>query len=88
MVLASMNQVLMKASRDKYAVPGFNCWDMASIRGIITAAEEKRSPVILSFYPKIWDHIPIDYFTILGRKEADEARVPVVLHLDHGSSVE
>ena len=83
-----MNEVLRRATRNKYAVASFNCWNMTSIRAIIAAAEEKRSPIILALYEHIWDYIPIDYFTILGRREAENASVPVVLHLDHGSSLE
>jgi len=88
MVLTSIRELLKKARLDGYAVPCFNFWNLTSLRAIITAAEEKRSPVILALYERVWEDLPIDYFSIIGRREAEISKVPIALHLDHGSSME
>jgi len=87
LVLASIKELLNKATLGGYAVPSFNFWSMTSLRAIITAAEEKRSPVILALYERVWENLPLDYFSILGRRGAENSTVPVALHLDHGSTV-
>ena len=87
MVLTSIRELLNKARLDGYAVPCFNFWDLTSLRAIVTTGEEKRSPVILALYERVWEQLPLEYFSTIGRREAEISKVPVALHLDHGSSI-
>ena len=45
-MLVNMNEVLKAAQKGKYAVGLFNAVNLELARGIIAAAEQKRSPVI------------------------------------------
>ena len=51
---------------------------------VVKAAEERRSPVILQTTPGTIKYANLDYFAAMVRCAAEEATVPVALHLDHG----
>ena len=46
-MLANLNDVLIPAKKGKYAVGLFNTVNMEQARGVIAAAEELQSPVII-----------------------------------------
>ena len=46
-MLANLNDVLVPARKNKYAVGLFNAVNLEMARGIIAAAEETGSPVIM-----------------------------------------
>ncbi len=54
-------------------------------RGIIDAAEEERSPIILGVAEVHLPVIPFEYASHIMTKIANEASVPVCLHFDHGT---
>ena len=47
MALISSKELLQKAYREKYAVGAFNVNDMEIIQGIVEAARQEKSPLIL-----------------------------------------
>ena len=49
MPLESAAELLTHARRHRYAVGYFESWDLASLEGVIDAAEQSRSPVIVGF---------------------------------------
>ncbi len=88
-MLVNMKQMLIKAKEHKYAVPHFNINNLEWTRFILEEVQMLQSPVILGVsegamkymggFKTIKDMVVdlIDYLNIT---------VPVVLHLDHGSS--
>ena len=80
---------LVEAARDGgYAVPAVNIVDDLSIRAVVTAAEDARSPVILQTSVKTVRSIGAALLEAMVRASAEPARVPVALHLDHCPSRE
>jgi fructose-bisphosphate aldolase class II len=59
---------------------------MEFIQAIIGAAEAEKAPVIIQASQGALKYGGIDYIVALARAAAEEARVPVALHLDHGTS--
>lgn len=55
---------------------------------VISAAEEMNSPVIMQTTPSTVKYAGLDYFLANAKVAASRAKVPVVMHLDHGSSFE
>ena len=49
MPLEAADELLSHASRGRYAVGYFESWDIASLEGVIDAAEQSRAPVIVGF---------------------------------------
>ena len=88
MALVSMKEMLAKARQEHYAIGAFNIYSIESIEAVVEAAEEKNSPVIISFAEIMKSSANIEYLGLIGRRIAVEASVPVALHLDHGKSYE
>ena len=86
MALVNLNYVLKKAQEQKYAVCAFNVENMEMVQAVISAAEEMNSPVILQTTPSTLRYAePKLYFAIVSAL-AQQAKIPVVMHLDHGDS--
>jgi fructose-bisphosphate aldolase class II len=88
MTRATLAQVLQPALRDHYAVAGFVCLGWEDARAFVAAAEAENRPVILQAGPGARAHTPIPVWGAMFRHLADGASVPVVLHLDHGRTLD
>ena len=87
-MLTDLCSILAAADRDGYAVPAFNVYNMETVMGVLRAAEEKRSPVIMQFYSRLASTGVADFLCPLIVAAAQRATVPVCIHLDHGASYE
>ena len=83
-MLATLNDVLIPARKGKYAVGLFNAVNLELARGIIAAAEETGSPVIMGTAEELFPYGPLEEVSYYLIPMAKKARVPVVVHLDHG----
>lgn len=83
-MLVNLNDILKDAKEKKYAVGAFNCFNLETISGIIKAAEEVRSPVIIQFAPEKLQYNSPKNIAPIAVKKAKEANVPVCIHFDHG----
>ncbi len=84
-MLVNLQTILKDAYEKGYAVPAFNVYNMETVKGVIEAAEEKRSPVIMQFYSRLATTGVSDYLLPVMLAAANKATVPVCIHLDHGS---
>ncbi len=87
-MLVNMNDILMHAKRNHYAVGLFNAVNMELARGIISAAEKQGSPVIFGTAEVFLPITPLEELSYLLVSMAKYAKVPVALHLDHGMTAE
>lgn len=83
-MLVTLNQVLIPAKKNRYAVGLFNAVNMELARGIIAAAEEKQSPVIMGTAEVLFPYGPLEEVSYYLIPMAKKANVPIVVHLDHG----
>lgn len=88
MPFATLQAVLAAAERGCYAVGAFNTNNMEIIQAIVEAAEEENSPVILQASQGALKYAGIQYVAALVRAAVETSSIPVVLHLDHGTSFE
>lgn len=88
MTLATLADVLQPALRDGYAVPGLVCLGWEDMCAFVEAAEAERAPVILQAGPACRAHTPLPVLGRMFRHLAEQARVPVVVHLDHGTTLD
>jgi fructose-bisphosphate aldolase class II len=88
MTRATLSEVLQPALRDGYAVAGLVCLGWEDARAYVAAAEAEGVPVILQAGPGARAHMPLPVWAAMFHSLADGASVPVVSHLDHGTSVE
>ena len=87
-MLVNFQTILKDADENSYAVPAFNVYNMEMAMGVIQAAEEQRSPVIMQFYSRLATSGVADYLAPVILKAAEKASVPVCMHLDHGAGYE
>lgn len=84
-MLVTGKEILLHAQKNKYAVGAFNINNMEGVQAIIQAAEELNSPVILQASQGGLKYAGIEYIAALGKLAGRNAKVPVTLHLDHGT---
>jgi len=88
MPLVDMSDMLNHAYRNKYAVGGFDLVSLDFLEAILEAAEQCRSPVILSLAESHFEHYDFELALAATEQAARRARVPVAIHLDHGATLE
>ncbi len=83
-MLVNLNDVLKDAREKKYGVGLFNTTDTDMLEGVIAAAEELRSPVIVGTAEILLPFGELKLIAPAIIKAAERATVPVVVHYDHG----
>lgn len=84
-MLVSFDKILSIADNGGFAIPAFNVYNMETVMGIISAAEELRAPVILQCYSRLMSNDEGYYLAPIVLAAAARASVPVCFHLDHGA---
>lgn len=84
-MLVTGKELLEHADKNGYAVGAFNVNNMEIVQAIIEAAEETQSPVILQASQGGLKYAGVEYIAALGKLAAENASVPVAVHLDHGT---
>ncbi len=85
MPLVSAHELLLKADQKGYAVGAFNANNMEIIQAIVEAAELEKSPVIMQASQGAINYAGLEYITQMVTIAAQQATIPVALHLDHGT---
>ena len=86
MSLVTSKELLLDAQKNHYAIGAFNVENMEMVQAVIAAAEELRSPVIIQTTPGTLKYAAPELYYANVEAAAAAATVPVVMHLDHGSS--
>lgn len=87
-MLANLNDVLKPAKENHYAVGLFNTCSLEFAKGVLQAAEETQSPVIIGTGEVLLDIASLQELADMLIPMAERASVPVVVHLDHGFTAE
>ncbi len=85
MAKINLKDILNDAKENGYGIPCLAGTNLEIIVGIIKAAEEKRSPLIICYNKQLSPGIPSDLLISLIVHSAEIAEVPVCTILDHGS---
>ena len=88
MSLVTTKELLLDAQKNGYAIGAFNVENMEMVQAVVAAAEELKSPVIMQTTPSTIKYASPEMFYANVAAAAKNANVPVVMHLDHGSSFE
>src|SRR5438270_4854914 len=82
MPLEAIGPMMRRAIEGGYAVGYFESWNLESLQGVVDAAEETRSPVIIGFNGDFLSRTTrlaaerLDWYAALGRVAAESAAVP------------
>ena len=84
-MLVNMSEILKPTLKEHFAVPAFNTSSNMILTASIEVAEELNAPVIIEIHPDELRFVK-ESFVAAVRAEANRAKVPVCIHLDHGAS--
>jgi len=84
-MLVNLTQILAEAEAGGYAVGCINTPNVETLRGVVDAAEDLNVPVIIDHAQVHNSLIPIELIGPKMVEYARQAKVPVCVHLDHGS---
>jgi fructose-bisphosphate aldolase class II len=87
-MLVSPLKLYKKAKAEGWAVGAFNTSDLEITKAIIEVAEELQSPVIIETSESEAAFLTFEVAYAEVKALADKVKVPIVLHLDHGKSLE
>ena len=87
-MLVNMIDMLAKAAAEGYGVGNFDVFNTELLKGVMEGAEEANAPVILAYGPPFEKYSPLKYFAPAVKAWAADTDLPVVLHYDHGTSLE
>ncbi|OFK23423.1 class II fructose-bisphosphate aldolase [Olsenella sp. HMSC062G07] len=83
-MLVTTREMLERAREGRYAVGAFNVESLEFVMAVVRAAEAKSSPVIMQTTPGTVRYAGLANLAAMVRTVAENASVPVALHLDHG----
>lgn len=84
-MLVTSKELFKKAQAGHFAIPAANYINMDMLKWHVEVAEKLQMPLILGLAEShLGENISIQDGALVGRKYAQAASVPIVLHLDHG----
>ena len=91
--LVNTKELFAKAVKGGYAIPAYNFNNMEQLQAIIQACVETKSPVILQVSSGARKYANKNLLRNMARGAVEYAHelgydIPIVMHLDHGDSVE
>ena len=88
MSIVNAKDMLLKATREKYAVGAFNITNLIQMEAVVTAAVDKKAPLIIQTSVTPSKFLNPDVLVAIYRTLAESAPIPICLHLDHCSDVQ
>ncbi|MGN0114212.1 MAG: ketose-bisphosphate aldolase, partial [Acutalibacteraceae bacterium] len=79
--------IIDMAEKGGYAIPAFNVYNMETVMGVLDAANEAKSPIIMQVYPRLFKEKAGYFVSPMVVAAANQAKVPICFHLDHGPSL-
>ena len=89
MPLVTTKEMFEKSMKEGFAIGAFNVNNMELIQGIVDAAAENNSPVILQASSSAIKYARINYLMKMVSAAVEEhPNIPIAIHLDHGPDFE
>jgi len=88
MSIVNAKDILIEAAKGKYAIGAFNITDLIQMEGVVDAAVEKKSPLIIQTSVKPSKFLGTDVMVAIYKTIAASAHIPICLHLDHCTEVD
>lgn len=87
-MLVTSKELFETAQTKGFAIPAPDFMDSVSLQAYVEVAEELKLPIILAFAESHLPYMSLEEAALNGKYFAEKATVPVVLHLDHGESMD
>ena len=84
-MLVNLKEILQIAEDGNFAIPALNVYNMETVMGVLAAAEELHSPVIMQGYSRLFTNGEAYFLAPIVLAAAKASSVPVCFHIDHGA---
>jgi ketose-bisphosphate aldolase len=88
MPLVTLNEILPQAKNAGRAICAFNVANLETLLSVFKAAEQLNTPIIIQVYQRLFNDERAELIAAMTARLAEKSDLQVVLHLDHGISVE
>lgn len=88
MPLVKMKELLSAAEKENRAVGAFSVGNMEMVMGAVKAAEDTNTDIILQIAEKRLENSPLELIAPMMLSAAENAKVNIAVHLDHGLTEE
>jgi len=87
MTAVNLSTLLKKANKNNYAIAGLVVLGWEDAFAYTQAANETGIPIILQAGPSCREHTPVPILGKMFRYLAEQTKIPICCHLDHGYSL-
>ena len=88
MSIVNAKEIMVEAVKGGYAIGAFNITDLIQLEGVVDAAVEKKSPLIIQTSVAPSKFLGKEVLVSIFRTIAESAPIPICLHLDHCTDVD
>ncbi len=88
MPIVDAKELLLKATRGKYAVGAFNITNLIQMEAVVEAAVDENAPLIIQASVAPSKFLKPAVIAAIYRVLAESAPIPICMHLDHCTSVD
>jgi tagatose 1,6-diphosphate aldolase GatY/KbaY len=88
MSIVNAKEIMVEAAKGGYAIGAFNITDLIQLEGVVDAAVEKKSPLIIQTSVAPSQFLGRNVLVSIFRAIAESAPIPICLHLDHCTDVD
>lgn len=85
--MVNIKELFNDALIHKYAIPAFNVTNAQMFEAVVSVAEEKQAPVLITLSEAHIPELSLEEAVALYKYYKDKVSVPIVLHLDHGQTI-
>lgn len=85
-MLVSSKELFKVARKNNFAIPAPNFVDRITAKSHVEVAEKLNLPIILAYAEGHKSFLSFEDALFLGKYYGEKAKVPVVLHFDHGTT--
>ncbi|MDN2453719.1 ketose-bisphosphate aldolase [Lactobacillus sp. UCMA15818] len=85
-MLLNMNQMLAVAKKNHFAVGAYNVSNAELLKSAVEQCEADNAPAIIAVHPTEMAYAKDDFFAYVLQR-IKNSKVPFVLHLDHGDTI-
>ncbi|GAC45691.1 fructose-bisphosphate aldolase, class II [Pediococcus acidilactici NGRI 0510Q] len=86
-MLINMNQLLSVAKKNNFAVGAYNVSNAELLKSAVEQCEADNAPAIIAVHPTEMAYAKDDFFAYVLQRIRN-SKIPFVLHLDHGDTLE
>jgi len=79
---------LQRAKKEKFAIGAFNVGNLETFKAVVSAAANKKSPIIIESSPGETEWMGAENIVDLARNYSREFNIPILVNLDHALTLE